>query len=115
WLAGQNREAIAAHEAGLYARVRDKLNGANWLRVLGEAPGKGAILSFTVEGAHAHDVAQILDREDVAVRAGTQCVGPLMARYGVSSSARASFALYNTEDEADRFVEALVKTQAFFA
>ncbi|MCC7268163.1 MAG: cysteine desulfurase [Caulobacteraceae bacterium] len=115
WLAGQDREAIAAHEAGLYARVRDKLNGANWLRVLGEAPGKGAILSFTVEGAHAHDVAQILDRYGVAVRAGTHCAEPLMARYGVTSSARASFALYNTEDEADRFVEALVKTQAFFA
>ena len=115
WLAGQDREAIAAHEAGLYARVRDKLNGANWLRVLGEAPGKGAILSFTVEGAHAHDVAQILDRYGVAVRAGTHCAEPLMARFGVTSSARASFALYNTEDEADRFAQALIKTQAFFA
>ena len=115
WLAGQDRAAIATHEAGLYSRVRDKLNGANWLRVLGEAPGKGSILSFTVEGAHAHDVAQILDRYGVAVRAGTHCAEPLMARFGVTSSARASFALYNTEDEADRFVEALIKTQAFFA
>jgi cysteine desulfurase/selenocysteine lyase len=115
WLAEQDREAIAAHEAKLYDRARQKLNGANWLRVLGEAPGKGAILSFTVEGAHAHDVAQILDRYGVAVRAGTHCAEPLMARFGVTSSARASFALYNTEDEADRFVEALIKTQAFFA
>ena len=115
WLAGLDREAITAHEAGLYARVRDRLNGANWLRALGEAPGKGAILSFAVEGAHAHDVAQILDRYGVAVRAGTHCAEPLMARFGLTSSARASFALYNTEDEADRFVEALIKTQAFFA
>ena len=115
WFMAQDRDAIAAHEAKLYARTVERLNGANWLRVLGEAPGKGAILSFTVEGAHAHDVAQILDRYGVAVRAGTHCAEPLMARFGVTSSARASFALYNTEDEADRFVEALVKTQAFFA
>jgi cysteine desulfurase / selenocysteine lyase len=115
WLERQDRGAIAAHEAALYARVREKLNGANWLRVIGEAPGKGAILAFNVEGAHAHDVAQILDRYGVAVRAGTHCAEPLMRRFGVTSSARASFALYNTEAEADAFVEALTKTQAFFA
>jgi len=115
WLAAQDRQAIAAHEHALYARVRERLNGANWLRVIGEAPGKGAILSFTIEGAHAHDVAQILDRYGVAVRAGTHCAEPLMRRFGVTSSARASFALYNTLDEADVFVDALTKTQAFFA
>lgn len=115
WLAGQDRAAIAEHEHRLYARVRERLAGANWLKVIGEAPGKGAILSFTVDGAHAHDVAQILDRYGVAVRAGTHCAEPLMRRFGVSSSARASFALYNTEDEADAFVDALTKTQAFFA
>jgi cysteine desulfurase / selenocysteine lyase len=115
WLAAQDRPAIAEHEHRLYARVREGLAGANWLRVLGEAPGKGAILSFTVEGAHAHDVAQILDRYGVAVRAGTHCAEPLMQRFGVTSSARASFALYNTEEEADAFVDALTKAQAFFA
>jgi cysteine desulfurase/selenocysteine lyase len=115
WLEGLNREAIAAHEHALYQHVRERLIGANWLRVLGEAPGKGAILSFTVEGAHAHDVAQILDRYGVAVRAGTHCAEPLMRRFGVTSSARASFALYNTHEEADAFVDALTKTQAFFA
>ena len=115
WLNGLDREAVAAHEARLYARVRERLNGANWLRVIGEAPGKGAILSFTVDGAHAHDVAQILDRYGVAVRAGTHCAEPLMKRFGVTSSARASFALYNTEGEADAFVDALNRTQAFFA
>jgi len=115
WLAGLDRAAIAAHEAALYARVAEQLSGANWLKVLGEAPGKGAIFAFTVEGAHAHDVAQILDRYGVAVRAGTHCAEPLMKRFGVTSSARASFALYNTQDEADSFVDALTRTRAFFA
>jgi len=115
WLSGLDRAAIAAHEASLYDHVRERLNGANWLRVLGEAPGKGAILSFTVDGAHAHDVAQILDKYGVAVRAGTHCAEPLMRRFGLTSSARASFALYNTHEEADSFVDALTKTQAFFA
>jgi cysteine desulfurase/selenocysteine lyase len=115
WLSGLDRAAVAAHEHALYDHVRDRLNGANWLRVLGEAPGKGAILSFTVDGAHAHDIAQILDQYGVAVRAGTHCAEPLMKRFGVTSSARASFALYNTHEEADAFVDALTKTQAFFA
>jgi cysteine desulfurase/selenocysteine lyase len=115
WLSGLDRAAVAEHEHALYDHVRQRLNGANWLRVLGEAPGKGAILSFTVDGAHAHDVAQILDRYGVAVRAGTHCAEPLMRRFGLTSSARASFALYNTHEEADAFVDALTKTQAFFA
>ncbi|ACG78128.1 aminotransferase, class V [Phenylobacterium zucineum HLK1] len=115
WLSAQDRIAIAEHEHRLYQRVRERLAGANWLKVIGEAPGKGAVLSFTMEGAHAHDVAQILDRYGVAVRAGTHCAEPLMRRFGVTSSARASFALYNTEAEADAFVDALTKTQAFFA
>jgi len=115
WLSGQDRQAVAEHEHRLYAHVRERLAGFNWLKVIGEAPGKGAILSFTVDGAHAHDVAQILDRYGVAVRAGTHCAEPLMRRFGVTSSARASFALYNTQDEADAFVDALTKTQAFFA
>ncbi|KRB44608.1 MAG: cysteine desulfurase [Pseudomonadota bacterium] len=115
WLNGLDRDAIAAHEAKIYTRVREGLSGANWLRVLGEAPGKGAILSFIIDGAHAHDVAQILDRYGVEVRAGTHCAEPLMRRFGVTSSARASFALYNTEGEADVFVDALNRTQAFFA
>ncbi|MEW5687747.1 MAG: cysteine desulfurase [Pseudomonadota bacterium] len=115
WLSGLDREAVAEHEHRLYARVREQLQGFNWLKVIGEAPGKGAILSFTIDGAHAHDVAQILDRYGVAVRAGTHCAEPLMRRFGVTSSARASFALYNTEEEADAFVDALTRTQAFFA
>lgn len=115
WLQGQDRDSIARHEDSLYQRAREGLSGQNWLRVLGEAPGKGAILSFTMDGAHAHDVAQILDRYGVAVRAGTHCAEPLMSRFGVTSSARASFGLYNTADEVDAFVDALIKTHAFFA
>ena len=115
WLMGLDREAIAKHERALYDRAVERLDGANWLRILGTTPDKGAILSFTVDGAHAHDIAQILDQQGVAVRAGAHCAEPLMARFGVTSSARASFALYNTLDEADAFVDALVKARSFFA
>jgi cysteine desulfurase/selenocysteine lyase len=115
WISQFDRGAVAAHEHALYERAVEQLQGQNWLRVLGDAPGKGAILAFTVDGAHAHDVAQILDRYGVAVRAGTHCAEPLMRRFGVTSSARASFALYNTPEEADAFVEALLKARKFFA
>ena len=115
WLERLDRKAVAAHEHAVYERVRQGLQGANWLTEIGQAPGKGAIFSFTVAGAHAHDIAQILDRYGVAVRAGTHCAEPLMRRFGLTSSARASFALYNTLDEADSFVEALIKAQGFFA
>ncbi len=114
WLEGFDRTAVAAHEHALYDRVKTRLNGANWLTELGTAPGKGAIYSFNMANAHAHDVAQILDRYGIAVRAGTHCAEPLMKRFGVTSSARASFALYNTLDEADAFVDALHKTRTFF-
>jgi cysteine desulfurase/selenocysteine lyase len=114
WLGALDRRAVAGHEQALYRRVKDGLAGADWLTELGQAPGKGAIFSFTVDGAHAHDIAQLLDRYGVAVRAGTHCAEPLMRRFGVTSSARASFALYNTLEEADAFVDALTKAQTFF-
>jgi cysteine desulfurase/selenocysteine lyase len=115
WLNTLDRDAALAHEHALYQRVVDQLDGVNGVRILGTAPGKGAVLSFVVEGAHAHDVAQVLDRYGVAVRAGTHCAEPLMKRFGVTSSARASFALYNTEAEADAFVSALAKARSFFS
>jgi cysteine desulfurase/selenocysteine lyase len=115
WLATLDRRAIAQHEAALYRRIKAGLDGAHWLTEIGQAPGKGAIFSFAVEGAHAHDIAQILDRYGVAVRAGTHCAEPLMRRFGLTSSARASFALYNTLEEADAFVDALIKAHSFFA
>jgi cysteine desulfurase/selenocysteine lyase len=115
WLQTLDRDAVAAHEHALYERVKTRLNGANWISEIGRSPGKGAIFAFTMEGAHPHDVAQILDRYGVAVRAGTHCAEPLLARFGSTSSARASFALYNTLEEADSFVDALEKTRTFFS
>ena len=114
WLSGLDRQAALAHEHALYAHARERLNGANWLKVLGEAEGKGAILSFAVTDAHAHDIAQIMDRYGVAVRAGQHCAEPLIARFGQTSTVRASFALYNTMEDADAFAEALVKAREFF-
>lgn len=114
WLSGFDRQAVAAHEMALYEHARARLADADWLRVLGEAEGKGALLTFSVEGAHAHDVAQIMDRYGVAVRAGLHCAEPLAKRLGVTSSTRASFALYNTVEDTDAFVDALIKARNFF-
>ncbi|MCL4156624.1 UNVERIFIED_CONTAM: hypothetical protein GTU68_060584 [Idotea baltica] len=108
------RENIARHEADLKDYAHRKLREINSLRIFGEAEGKGAIVSFELEGAHAHDVATIIDRAGVAVRAGTHCAQPLLARYGVTSTCRASFGLYNTRAEVDALCEALLKAQSFF-
>jgi cysteine desulfurase/selenocysteine lyase len=115
WLNGFDRDAAHAQEKAVHARVLERLDGVNWVTPIGTAPGKGPIFAFNVEGAHAHDVAQILDRYGVAVRAGSHCAEPLAKRFGVTSSVRASFALYNTVDEADAFADALIKTRNFFA
>ncbi|HYG27499.1 MAG TPA: cysteine desulfurase [Caulobacteraceae bacterium] len=115
WLAKFDKAAITAHEKALYDHARKRLEGVNWLRVVGEAEGKGAILTFTVDGAHAHDIAQVMDRYGVAVRAGLHCAEPLAKRLGLTSSARASFALYNTTEDADAFADALIKAREFFA
>jgi len=93
----------------------DRLSALNWLKIYGRAEGKGGIVSFEVDGAHPHDVSTILDRYGVAVRAGTHCCEPLLARFGVTSTCRASFAMYNTEDEVDRLVDALHKVRSMFA
>jgi cysteine desulfurase / selenocysteine lyase len=114
WLSALDRRAIAAHEAALYAQARAAVADIDGLRVLGEAPGKGAILTFDVQGAHAHDLAQVMDRYGVAVRAGLHCCEPLSARLGVTSSTRASFALYNTAEEVDAFADALIRARKFF-
>lgn len=114
WLNGLDREAIHAHEMALYDRALKGLQAQNSISIHGTVANKGAILTFTMRGAHAHDVAQILDQHNVCVRAGTHCAEPLMTRLGVTSSVRASFALYNTEAEVDAFVAAVAKAQTFF-
>jgi cysteine desulfurase / selenocysteine lyase len=108
------RERIAAHEADLTAYAHERLGAINSLRIIGTAPGKGPILSFTMEGAHAHDIATLIDRSGVAVRAGTHCAMPLLQRFGVTSTCRASFALYNTRAEIDALAEALVRAHKLF-
>jgi cysteine desulfurase/selenocysteine lyase len=111
YLNGFDREAIAAHERDLLAYTREQVRQFNWLRVIGDAPGKGAILSFETDGMHAHDLATILDREGVAVRAGHHCAQPLMERFGAASTTRASFALYNTRSDVDALIAALAKAR----
>ncbi|HEY0102313.1 MAG TPA: cysteine desulfurase [Brevundimonas sp.] len=115
WLNQFDNAAIQTHERALLSHVRSRLNGLNWLREIGTAEDKGAIFAFTVDGAHAHDIAQVVDRYGVAVRAGLHCAEPLSKRFGVTSSARASFALYNTLEDADAFADALIKAREFFA
>jgi cysteine desulfurase/selenocysteine lyase len=109
------RDRIRAHENALGAYAQERLARLNSIRLIGTAPGKGAIVSFEMKGAHAHDVATVIDRSGVAVRAGTHCAMPLMSRFGVTSTCRASFAMYNTRAEVDALVEALAKAEALFA
>jgi cysteine desulfurase / selenocysteine lyase len=109
------RERIHAHELGLSNYAHERLSRINSLRIFGQAKGKGAILSFNMDGAHAHDVATVLDRCGVAVRAGTHCAQPLLSRFGVTSTCRASFALYNTFEEVDKLAGALIKAEGLFA
>jgi cysteine desulfurase / selenocysteine lyase len=111
YLSSFDRAAVKAHEADLLAYAREAVRQFNWLRVIGDAQGKGAILSFECEGMHAHDVATILDLEGVAVRAGHHCAQTLMERFGVASTTRASFALYNTREDVDALVRGLAKAR----
>jgi cysteine desulfurase / selenocysteine lyase len=108
------RPNIRAHEEALRDYAQERLSRLNSIRIFGDAPGKGAIISFEMKNAHPHDVATVIDRQGVAVRAGTHCAQPLLAHYGVTSTCRASFGLYNTVEEIDVLAEALVKAQAFF-
>ncbi len=109
------RENIAAHEAALLDYATEQLSKINSLRIFGTAPGKGAIISFELEGIHAHDVSMVIDRAGIAVRAGTHCAQTLLNCYGVTSTCRASFGMYNTIAEVDRLKEALEKARTFFA
>ncbi|MEO0549794.1 MAG: cysteine desulfurase [Pseudomonadota bacterium] len=111
WYEQFDIDDVQRHEAALYERAIEGIRGLNGLRVHGTAPDKGAVLSFSLEGAHPHDIAQILDRYGIAVRAGHHCAQPLMTHLGVTATARASFGIYNSVAEVDAFIEALHKAQ----
>jgi cysteine desulfurase/selenocysteine lyase len=108
------RAPIQAHENALLTYATDRLREINSLKIIGSAKNKGAIVSFEMRGAHPHDVATVIDRAGVAVRAGTHCAMPLLARFGATATCRASFALYNTREEVDGLAAALMKAQEFF-
>ncbi|UYO00251.1 MAG: cysteine desulfurase [Devosia sp.] len=115
YMQGLGRDTIAAHEHDVAAYAHEQLSRINSLRLIGTAPGKGGIFSFEIAGAHAHDVATILDRYGIAVRAGTHCAQPLLHRFGVTSTCRASFALYNGKDDVDALVDGIERARKFFA
>jgi cysteine desulfurase/selenocysteine lyase len=106
---------ICAHEQRLLKLATDRLSRINSLKILGRAKEKGAIISFEMKGAHPHDVATVIDRSGVAVRAGTHCALPLLNRFGTTATCRASFGLYNTPEEIDTLAHALLKAQDLFA
>ena len=116
YMTGLGMDAIAAHEADLRDYARLRLSGLNWLNVQGNSAGKGAIFSFTLDGAaHAHDISTVLDKRGIAVRAGTHCAMPLLQTLGVGATCRASFGLYNTRAEVDALVSALELCHELFS
>ena len=106
---------VRAHEAGLVQYAHECLREINSLRLFGATKDKGPIVSFELKGAHPHDVATIIDRAGIAVRAGTHCVMPLLARFGLTATCRASFGLYNTREEIESLTRSLIKAQGFFS
>jgi cysteine desulfurase/selenocysteine lyase len=115
YLTGLGLDQVGAHERELLAYATERLALVDGVRLIGTAREKAGVLSFLVEGVHAHDVGTILDREGVAVRAGHHCAMPVMARFGVAATTRASLALYNTREEIDTFIGALDKVREIFA
>ncbi len=115
WMMDLDRLAVAEHENTLAQRAAEGILRHNDVRLIGDAPGKGAIVSFDVKGMHAHDLAQLMDRYGVAVRAGNHCAEPLMQRFEATSTCRASFAAYNTDEDVDRFLEAFEKAREFLS
>jgi cysteine desulfurase/selenocysteine lyase len=114
WVSELGLAAIAAHEHKLLDYATAQLSEIPGLRIIGTAHSKAAVVSFVLDGAHPHDIGTILDREGIAIRAGHHCAQPLMQRYGVPATARASFAVYNTLAEVDALVAALWKVKEWF-
>lgn len=111
WFDGLGREAVFAHEHDVLAYATERLAALGGIRLVGTAPGKVSVLSFLVEGAHPYDVGALLDQQGVAVRTGHHCAHPLMQHLGVPGTVRATFAAYNTREDADAFVAAVAKAQ----
>ena len=108
YITGLGMDNIASHERGLRDYARARLDGLNWLNVQGNSATKGAVFSFTLDGAaHPHDISTVLDKKGIAVRAGAHCAMPLMEHIGLTSTCRASFGLYNTKNEVDVLMDAL--------
>lgn len=107
-------ENIAAYEAELLAYATERLSHIRGLRIIGNAKHKAAVISFVLDGVHPHDVGTVLDREGIAVRTGHHCAQPVMERFGIPATTRASFALYNTREEIDRLVRAIEKVKEMF-
>jgi cysteine desulfurase/selenocysteine lyase len=108
-------DAIAAHEASLTEHALARLATVDGLHIIGQAQDRGGVVSFTMDKAHAHDVATLLDRQGIAVRAGHHCAEPLMHRFNLDSTARASFGIYTTHAEIDALADGLVRVREFFA
>jgi cysteine desulfurase/selenocysteine lyase len=115
YLAGIGIEAIAAREQALLAHATERFLRIPGLRIIGTAPGKAPVISFLVDGVHAHDLATLIDAEGIAVRSGQHCAHPLMQHYGVAATARASLSFYNTHDEIERCAEALERARRMLA
>jgi len=107
--------AIAAHEAALTEHALAKLSAIEGITLIGRAQDRGGVVAFTLDRAHAHDVATLLDRQGIAVRAGQHCAEPLMRRLGLDSTARASFGIYTTREEIDALADTLGRIREFFA
>jgi len=115
YLSGYDRAAVAAHENALAQKTAEGLRILGGVKLYGDQiKGKGAIVSFTLDGIHPHDAATVLDQMGIALRAGRHCADPFMDARGITATLRASFGLYNTQDDVDRFLEGIAKTQKLF-
>ena len=114
WLAAQDREGIAAHEDSLRDHALSALGAVSGVRVLGAPVRRAAVVAFTVDGVHPHDLASLLDADGICVRAGHHCTQPLHRRFGLQATARASFAPYNTHDDVDALAAAITRAKKVF-
>jgi len=115
WFVRVGIDAIAAHEHALLAYATEALRGIPGVRLIGTAREKASVLSFVMDGVHPHDIGTVLDQESVAIRTGHHCAQPVMERFGVPATARASLAAYNTRDDVDALVKAIHRVREFFA